>query len=70
MVLCGYDDFTRELGKAASPAVVEAVTAIGVWEHFRSLIRGMFRLQDFVWFASFIVVCLLGTSAILSAKRA
>lgn len=70
MVLCGYDDFTRELGKAASPAVVEAVTALGVWEHFRSLIRGMFRLQDFVWFASFIVVCLLGTSAILSAKRA
>ncbi len=70
MVLCGYDDFTRELGKAASPAVVEIVTALGVWEHFRSLIRGMFRLQDFVWFASFILVCLLGTSAILSAKRA
>jgi ABC-2 type transport system permease protein len=70
MVLCGYDDFTRELGKAASPAVVEAVTSIGVWEHFRSLNRGLFRLQDLVWFGSFIFVCLLGTSAILSAKRA
>jgi ABC-2 type transport system permease protein len=70
MVLCGYDDFTRELGKAASPAVVEAVTSIGVWEHFRSLSRGLFRLQDMVWFGSFIIVCLLGTSAILSAKRA
>ena len=70
MVLCGYDDFTRELGKAASPAVVEAVTSIGVWEHSRSLNRGLFRLQDFVWFGSFITVCLLGTSAILSAKRA
>jgi ABC-2 type transport system permease protein len=70
MVLCGYDDFTRELRNAASPGVVEAVTSLGVWEHFRSLNRGMFRLQDFVWFASFIVVSLLGTSAILSAKRA
>ena len=70
MVMCGYDDFTRELGKAASPSIVEAVTSIGVWEHFRSLNRGLFRLQDLVWFGSFIMVCLLGTSAILSAKRA
>jgi len=69
MVLCGYDDFTRELGKAASPGVVEAVVSFGVWDHFRSLNRGLFRLQDLVWFASFIFVCLLGTSAILSAKR-
>jgi len=70
MVLCGYDDFTRELGKAVSPSVVEAVVSLGVWDHFRSLTRGLFRLQDFIWFASFIFVCLLGTSAILSAKRA
>ena len=69
MVICGWDDFTKELGKAASPAVVEAVSSIGIWEHFHSLKRGMFRLQDFIWFASFIFVCLLGTSAILSAKR-
>ncbi len=70
MVLCGYDDFTRELAKAASPSIVEAVVSFGVWDHFRSLNRGLFRLQDFVWFASIILVCLLGTSAILSAKRA
>ena len=70
MVLCGYDDFTRELAKAVSPSVVEAVVSFGVWDHFRSLNRGLFRLQDLVWFASFISVCLLGTSAILSAKRA
>jgi ABC-2 type transport system permease protein len=69
MVLCGYDDFTRELGKAASPTVVEAVVSVGVWDHFRSLNRGLFRLQDLIWFTSFIFVCLLGTSAILSAKR-
>jgi ABC-2 type transport system permease protein len=69
MVLCGYDDFTRELGKAVSPTAVEAVLSFGVWDHFRSLNRGLFRLQDLVWFASFIMVCLLGTSAILSAKR-
>jgi ABC-2 type transport system permease protein len=70
MVLCGFDDFTRELANAVSPAVVEGFTAIGVWNHFNSLTRGLFRLQDFVWFGSFIVVCLLGTSAILSSKRA
>ncbi len=70
MVLCGYDDFTRELAKAASPTVVEAVVSFGVWDHFRSLNRGMFRLQDLVWFGSLVFVCLLGTSAILSSKRA
>jgi ABC-2 type transport system permease protein len=69
MVLCGYDDFTRELGKAASPSIVEAVVSFGVWNHFSSLTRGLFRLQDLVWFGSIIVVSLLGTSAILSAKR-
>ncbi len=69
MVLCGYDDFTREFGKAASPAIVEAVVSMGVWNHFSSLNRGLFRLQDLIWFVTFIFVCLLGTSAILSAKR-
>ena len=69
MVLCGYDDFTRELAKATSPTAVEAIVSFGVWDHFRSLNRGLLRLQDLVWFGSFIFVCLLGTSAILSAKR-
>jgi ABC-2 type transport system permease protein len=69
MVLCGYDDFTRELGKAVSPSAVEAVASFGVWNHFSSLNRGLFRLQDLVWFSSIILVSLLGTSAILSAKR-
>lgn len=70
LVLCGYDDFTRELAKATSPATVEAVISLGVWNHFTTLSRGLFRLQDFVWFASFIGICLLGTSTILGAKRA
>ena len=70
MVLCGYDDFARELGKALPQSVVDGFVATGVWDHFRSLMRGMFRLQDFVWFSSLITSCLLGTSAVLSAKRA
>jgi ABC-2 type transport system permease protein len=70
MVLCGYDDFTRELGKVVSPSIVEGFVSIGVWDHFRSLMRGMFRLQDAVWFASLIGTSLLGTSAVLAAKRA
>lgn len=70
LVLCGYDDFTRELAKATSVGTVEAVNSLGVWNHFTTLSRGLFRLQDFVWFASFIGICLLGTSTILGAKRA
>jgi ABC-2 type transport system permease protein len=70
MVLGGYEPVTRELAKATSPATVEAVIAFGVWDHFASLNRGLFRLQDFIWFASLIGLCLLGTSTILSAKRA
>ncbi|MGJ8642948.1 MAG: ABC transporter permease subunit [Luteolibacter sp.] len=70
MVLCGYDSFTRELAKATSKSTVEAVVAFGVWDHFSSLTRGLFRFKDLVWFASFIGICLIGTSTILSAKRA
>ncbi|MFT3990684.1 MAG: ABC transporter permease [Luteolibacter sp.] len=70
MVLCGYDDVTRELAKITSPGVLEGITSFGVWSHFSSLNRGLFRVQDFVWFASLISLPLIGTSAILSAKRA
>jgi ABC-2 type transport system permease protein len=70
MVLCGYEPVTTELAKATSPGTVEAVVSLGVWSHFASLDRGMFRLQDFIWFASFISISLIGTSTILSAKRA
>jgi ABC-2 type transport system permease protein len=70
MVLCGYEPVTTELAKATSPGTVEAVVSLGVWSHFASLDSGMFRLQDFIWFASFISISLLGTSTILSAKRA
>ncbi|MFT4176787.1 MAG: ABC transporter permease [Luteolibacter sp.] len=70
MVLCGYDDVTRELAKIVSPTVLEGITSFGVWSHFSSLNRGLFRLQDLVWFASLISLSLIGTSVILSAKRA
>lgn len=70
MVLCGYDPVIREFSKATSPAVVEVISAFGVWEHFSSLNRGLLRLQDAVWFLGFILVCLLSTSTILNAKRA
>lgn len=70
MVLCGYEALIRELTKFRIDFLVEALISLGVWDHFRSLTRGMFRYQDMVWFASIIFTCLLGTSAILSAKRA
>jgi ABC-2 type transport system permease protein len=70
MVLIGYDDVTRVLANVVSPAVLQAIVALSVWDHFSSLNSGLFRLQDFAWFFSIISICLLGTSAILSSKRA
>ena len=70
LVICGWTLFTRVLHQATSPTVVDIFTSIGVWDHFNALKRGMLRLQDIIWFASIIIACLLGTSAILSAKRA
>ncbi len=70
LLLCGYDPVTRELAKVVSPGVLDGITAFGVWDHFTSPNGGLFRLKDLIWFGSVIFVCLLGTSAILSAKRA
>ena len=70
ILLCGYDPVTRELSKIVSPGVLEGIVSFGVWDHFSSLNSGLFRLKDFIWFGSIIFVCLLGTSAILSSKRA
>ncbi len=70
MVLCSYEDVVREISKAVSENVTESIVSIGVWDHFRSLIRGSFRLQDMFWFGSIITACLFGTNAIISARRA
>lgn len=70
MVIVAYEPIVTELRKIAPASVVEILTSFGVWEHFRSLTRGLFRVQDLVWFASLIILPLLGTGAILSAKRA
>jgi ABC-2 type transport system permease protein len=70
VVLCGYDPVTRTLSKVVSPGVLEGIISFGVWDHFSSINGGQFRLKDLVWFVSIIFVCLLGTSAILSSKRA
>lgn len=70
IVLGTFEPFVATYSKTMPPAAASAITAIGVWDHFLSLARGLFRLQDFIWFGSIIFACLLGTSAILSAKRA
>lgn len=69
LVFATFDPFVRQYSKTFSPEVKDAITALGVWDHFLSLARGAFRLQDLLWFASIIIASLLGTSAILSAKR-
>lgn len=69
MVLCGYDAVVLQVAKAAPEVLTDALVSFGVWDHFRSMMRGAFRLQDFIWYLSIIVACLLGTSAVLSARR-
>lgn len=70
LLLCGYDPVTQELSKIVSPTILQGIVSFGVWDHFQSPNSGMFRLKDLVWFGSIIFVCLLGTSAILTSKRA
>lgn len=70
IVLGTFDPFVRAYSKALPAGFSDAITSLGVWDHFMSLARGSFRLQDATWFISIILACLLGTSAILSAKRA
>ena len=69
-LVCGHEDIIREIAKFTPSYLVEGMISLGVWDHFRSLTRGLFRYQDMVWFTSVILTCLIGTSAILSAKRA
>jgi len=70
MVLGTFDFTVRVMAKIFSQDTINAITSLGVWDHFLSLARGAFRLQDAVWFGSIILTCLIGTSSILSAKRA
>lgn len=70
LVFATFEPFVRQYSKTFPEGVREGITALGVWDHFMSLARGAFRLQDFVWFVSIILASLFGTSAILAAKRA
>lgn len=68
--LLGFDQVSRWIQTTLGDTASEVVTATGVWDHFRSLNLGNFRLQDFVWFATVICASLLGTNFILTSKRA
>lgn len=70
LVLTTFESFVRIYANLLPTWAVSSITSIGIWEHYMSLARGLFRFQDFVWFGSIIIASLLGTSAILSAKRA
>jgi len=70
LTLGTFDFFVRFYVDTFGANVANAITALGPWEHFMSLARGAFRLQDAVWFGSITLGCLLGTSTILTAKRA
>jgi ABC-2 type transport system permease protein len=74
MVLVGYPDVVQGLSNLLASWnmewLTEPIVSVTVWDHYRSLMRGSLRILDFIWFFTLITACLLGTSAILSAKRA
>lgn len=70
LVLTTFESVVQIYAQSMPQWLVSSLTSAGVWDHFMSLARGLFRLQDFVWFGSIIMTCLLGTSAVLSSKRA
>jgi ABC-2 type transport system permease protein len=70
MVLIGFDDVTMQVNRIFGREAVDSLSSVGVLDHFGALTSGAFRLQDLVWFLSIIGGSLLGTSAILTAKRA
>jgi len=69
MVIISFDPVIRVFAGLLPEWLTEVIVSFGVWDHFRSIMRGFLRIQDIVWFASIIVAGLLGTNAILSAKR-
>ena len=67
--LLGFDQVARWVQNIAGRGAAEVFSATGIWDHFRSLNAGNFRLQDFVWFTTVITTSLIGTNIILKSKR-
>lgn len=69
IVVIGHESVLRLLENAVPASFSEALASLGAWDHYQSLMKGHFRLQDFIWFLFLSLACLIGTNAILNAKR-
>jgi len=69
LFMIGFDQVARWVQGVVGTSAAEVFTATGIWDHFRSLNVGNFRLQDFVWFTTVIATSLIGTNFILNSKR-
>jgi ABC-2 type transport system permease protein len=70
LAVIGFEPIVRLLTKALEPGTVSFITSFGFFTHFTEITRGVIVVKDFIYFLSIIVICLLGTSAILRANRA
>ncbi len=70
MTLAGYEPVLRSMNSLLPEWAGEIMASTTVDEHFRSAIRGHLRWHDVFWFVSMTFACLVGTSAVLKAKRA
>ncbi len=50
--------------------ILQFFYSLGMMPHFTELAKGVLNIRDLVFFASFIVVCLIATSVVLRVKRA
>jgi ABC-2 type transport system permease protein len=70
LVLAGWPPVTELLVRWAPNWLVEAVAAISVIPHFESMQRGVIDLQDLAYYASVMVVMLVGAHLVLDSRRA
>ena len=70
MTLAGFEPLLRSINSVLPTWLSEMVASMTVDSHFSSLIKGNVRVHDLLWFLSVIIGGLLGTHAVLNAKRA
>ncbi len=69
-LLAGFSPIIEFFRGWAPAVIVDAVASFSFLTRFESLSKGVIDLRDLIFFASLIAVCLVGTSAVLEAKKA
>lgn len=69
LILAGFEPVLDMLIRWAPEPLVDVVSSLSVYEHFRSFQRGVIDTSDLVFFVSLIGFCLFTTGVILRSLR-